>query len=625
MGVTATLPGLPASGVASVTLTPATGSAIVLAGTTSTTYGFTLQTTAAAPGIEGPFSFTVAVKTVVQQSANASGSRNVDDVAPTMGPITVLKPTPGSGPLAFGHDGIFFNLTDGSLPVLTFIGYDCGSGLNGPNNGSSIVPGPGSAPISSVASGATFTCPNQNIAKVYTYTLALDPATIARSSLPNENNSVPISIGLADPLGHGVGAGPSIPVTRRLWQSASIGATKIALGPQLFTLGSGGLIAVNKATGANTTWDAQATVAGADVAVGGTSANPLVYWLSSSSVSAGQMVVSPANLNSPSSFGCSIGAKASNSTTGRCLVNAIGDPIGGFINTTTKGAAIEGIVVRDSGAAIGTALNITTGSSYDCVAGVTTTSSSSSVVTTINTGSACPALAVEVNAPALHGASLFGLTNDTGGPQAFPLAGGSSSVSNGTGAIQLTASVTASGESVYLDSGQRWDYSNGVWGTSAAATGFVGLPLIGLGTDFGALAVARGTTTYVVTNLLAGTRGVYPATGGARALAIDGAGTAFLSGVNVAADVVGVSINSTNGFGSVTWPGRAFPAAIDDLVIDQSGVIYVASGGQVFALQTDSPGLGTDTTKASANNQSSWPARGRDACRSRNLSFSCPW
>ena len=51
--------------------------------------------------------------------------------------------------------------------------------------------------------------------------------------------------------------------------------------------------------------------------------------------------------------------------------------------------------------------------------------------------------------------------------------------------------------------------------------------------------------------------------------------------------------------------------------MDKTGVLYVSSNGQVSAMVTDSPGLGT------GNN--GWPIRGHDACRSYNLEYACPY
>jgi hypothetical protein len=53
------------------------------------------------------------------------------------------------------------------------------------------------------------------------------------------------------------------------------------------------------------------------------------------------------------------------------------------------------------------------------------------------------------------------------------------------------------------------------------------------------------------------------------------------------------------------------------MVMDKHGVLYVSSNGQVSAIATDSPGLGTGGL--------GWPIGGRDACRSFNLEYSCPW
>ena len=51
-------------------------------------------------------------------------------------------------------------------------------------------------------------------------------------------------------------------------------------------------------------------------------------------------------------------------------------------------------------------------------------------------------------------------------------------------------------------------------------------------------------------------------------------------------------------------------------------VLYLTSGNAVYAIATESPGLGT---QAGGANETAWPARNRDACNSRNLAYHCPY
>jgi hypothetical protein len=75
---------------------------------------------------------------------------------------------------------------------------------------------------------------------------------------------------------------------------------------------------------------------------------------------------------------------------------------------------------------------------------------------------------------------------------------------------------------------------------------------------------------------------------------------------------------TSTGVGASAWGLPILPGtSISDLVMDKSGNLYVASGGQVSAIATDSPGLGTGSY--------GWPVRARDACRSSNLEFACPY
>jgi hypothetical protein len=74
----------------------------------------------------------------------------------------------------------------------------------------------------------------------------------------------------------------------------------------------------------------------------------------------------------------------------------------------------------------------------------------------------------------------------------------------------------------------------------------------------------------------------------------------------------------SGGYGGYVWGLPAVPgSSISDAVLDKNGILYVVSGGQVSAIVTDSPGLGTASY--------GWPIRGHDACRSNNLEFVCPY
>jgi hypothetical protein len=247
----------------------------------------------------------------------------------------------------------------------------------------------------------------------------------------------------------------------------------------------------------------------------------------------------------------------------------------------------------------------------------------------VNDGSTCTAGTV-FNTGALHSGRLFDVKTVRAGKlitgttiTQVPLAGGTvvKTVTMGaTTPSPLVVFGNGGGELIFLDDGTRWDFSGTSWSSTPAAGGF-GWPLAtGIGADFSALVVSRGASSFMVNTLGGATVGLaVPFAGGATTPMVDAAGTVFLTDRNAVGEVVGLALNGSAGFGGVTVPSHTFPATISDLVVAKNGVLFVVSGGQVFALQSDSPGLGTDT------NSQFWPTRDRDACRSRNLSFACPW
>ena len=100
-----------------------------------------------------------------------------------------------------------------------------------------------------------------------------------------------------------------------------------------------------------------------------------------------------------------------------------------------------------------------------------------------------------------------------------------------------------------------------------------------------------------------------------------GSPLAYVGNAGSAGAIVSYSISS-GGLGAGSFPTLTLPASVDDLLLAADGTLYAAAGGSVYALQTDSPGLGT---AAGGANASAWPTPARDACRSSNLSYSCPY
>jgi hypothetical protein len=225
---------------------------------------------------------------------------------------------------------------------------------------------------------------------------------------------------------------------------------------------------------------------------------------------------------------------------------------------------------------------------------------------------------------AIYSARLFSL-NPSGAITETPVTGGTLSNTNSINPPSAAMAViqTGTGQQLFLSNGQRWDFSaGGIWSTAAQASGF-GWPLsAGKGTDATGYTVSRSAGKFLVQNTAGGTLGSLTSVGGTAPPMVDAAGTAFLTDRTALGQVEGLAFNGA-GWGAAKMPSHTFPAVIDDLVVDASGTLYVASGGVIYTLVTDSLGLGTDP--GAGANGLFWPTRGRDACRSQNLSFSCPW
>ncbi|HXN81668.1 MAG TPA: hypothetical protein VN883_04275, partial [Myxococcales bacterium] len=71
------------------------------------------------------------------------------------------------------------------------------------------------------------------------------------------------------------------------------------------------------------------------------------------------------------------------------------------------------------------------------------------------------------------------------------------------------------------------------------------------------------------------------------------------------------------GMGAVTpFALPVLPVAIDSVVLGSDGVLFAAAGGRVYAMITDS---------TSGTSAASWSGSGKDACRSNNLGYTCPY
>ena len=637
MPVTVTLPALPGSGLASLVLKAGSQTLPATVVANQKTYLFNLPTTYAPAGAEAGLSFTVSATSVVGAAAtSAAGTRFVDDLPPVIQNVTASYPAADPGPVGYSLDGSHFNLSYPLNTVLTFLAYDCGAGVAGTASAQIATLAPFTA---TSAAADTITCASARQVQRYTYSLQLDfsnQAALPRGLFPLEDNTLAIALTLNDALGspHQASAGISVAVTRRLWATqSSLGATQLAVGPRLMALGAGNLFSLDRATGVPSTWVNGGGVE--EVAVGGTFAAPVVYWLSNPGV----LSSSPANQVTPSSSTCSLVPVSESPDaddalivrdTSSALAVTDGSPYA-KIYDCTKCTGVSLTTCQNSCQSICGTCVVACGrfgggfGSYDTatICPSTTRRISSLTGSTCATVSSAITAAVPYGSGGISSGRIYSVANTALTETAATGGSVTSGPTLSAAASGLVLTGSGATDVMFLSNGQRFDFSGAAFGGGPAATG-LGWPLVTSGSSGSLYAVARRGGQFVLTDLAGNVASSVGFVGGTAAPLVDAAGTVFLAGRDSVNQVIGVSAAAGLGSGAVNGAvSHAFPAAIDDLVIDLNGILYVASGGNVYALQTDSKGLGTDP--AATANTNAWPARGRDACRSQNLSFACPW
>jgi hypothetical protein len=289
--VEVSLPGLPRSGVASVALKSGGQADIPCAASSTSSYTCTLPSTSAPAAAETVLAFSVAVTSFAGAGASAGGARRFDDLPPSISTAHAIPYPGGSGPLAWGHDGAHFNLRD-SGTLYTFSAWDCGSGVKAVSN-LTLTPQPSSRSVSLADSGARQACGNGVSAIIYDVAVQADLSTTAPGSFNAADNLLSIGVSVVDGPSNGAGGVVARPataskeanVTRRLWRaSVPPGVSSLALGPQLFASGSGGLYALAPLSGAQGTWTASATGAATIAFNNGT---PAVVYAQGNSIVAG--------------------------------------------------------------------------------------------------------------------------------------------------------------------------------------------------------------------------------------------------------------------------------------------------------------------------------------------------
>ena len=649
VAVTANVNPNPASGYpiagSSIDLTKAAaltaGSCVPIAPTSSasdgrggTTFTFSVPTSCAAAGAEAAMSLSVTATNLVgSQSPAGVGGLNVDDATPVIQSSAVTYPAADGGALGWSHDGSHFNRRDKAytIPPFNFVVYDCGADVNTGSGAFALTGVTGSSfqvngSLSAAPSSAgTITCPNGLTRTLWSFNYNVDFGSIPAGTLAGADNQVTFTFSVTDQTGstHQIAtttAGPasSVNVTRRLWRTpASLNVQTLAVGPRLFAGGAGGLWSLDKSSGSQAQWTASALSGTPEIATNG--AQPAVLYPVGGTVYMG---------DASAAAGSATASCAGSATFDSVLLeNASTALVNTHLDTTTT----------TPGYCDNTCFNPTDCYRKTCVQcgcyvpPVTTTNTTYQwqTMSLSGLGATCAA-APTFPAPILQNASAIGRNNilfvaDGASLSATPLAGGTSAVQTNNG---TTLIVTDSGGSdaalLYGTSVTKYSYA-GAW---SAGTVFANLspPLVSgrlpaPGQIIGLNLSVNGKWTDV--DLNGTTQGtVYP---GATTLFSPGAAivdstasnpVVYLPGVGAAGVVETHALTAAGIQPGIPWALPQLPAKIDDMVLASGGVLYVASGGQVWAILTDSPGVAAGP---------SWPTRGHDACRSYNLGYTCPY
>lgn len=612
--------------VVTFNLPPTSGiKSMALAGVTSFTgsgpYTIQLPTVNAPANTEAAYTQSLVVTSVVGTQALVPVTRNVDDAPPSIDGVAIQYPgcTVGDA-LCWGHDGAHFTVRD-SGHLVQVRAHDCGAGLS-LANGANLSPSFGSV-VSAVATGATALC-SSGTAPILAFMIDGDLSTRSFGT----QASLDLTATISDDLGHAAllagqtySARAPLALTRQLWQAANVipgGNPGLAVGPKIVLAAGTTVVGVIPSTG-NRAWTASVPTLGtaatkiAAVAIGTSGATPVAYVLSDNF----PIVRKAGYLASVSTFDA-----ASGQFNGACTSNVtVPTPLlAGSIPNITDGrdalalysngdaAAVAGVEVdwvgiasdkyeqRTLGWHVNGGCSPATGTTgwLDLPQGLTTN-------LVIGRGSAAYFGAETVD---LLGSPLpQGLVAVGAGGTGGPLLQNPAACNQGPFSLADNLGLDA----ILCSGGSKWTSGAGglakTWGPSYGAGPFLTSPAIdrvltAVPGGTGLLSLASGATSYT---LYGGTawlvdNGIVPVVYGSTAAGLEARHL------------------TSAGLADVAWPLPAVPGAVTNMMMDRTGVLYVVSGTALSAIYTDSRGLGAG-----------WPAAGRDACRSSNLEYACPY
>ena len=582
----------PRSGFASVQIQVSGQLNVSCTSFSALSWSCSLPLTYATAGAEGPFSFPVVAKSMTKISSSNSGIRYLDDVNPVIAASNAISYPTGS----WGHDGSHYTLRDSGI-LYTFSAYDCGAGVNSTPVSFGFTPQLVIRSASITNSGTAHACANGASATVFNVAVSGDLSTSTPGSFAGADNTSTIAVTIQDGVGHTAGSTVNVGVTRRLWQTGAIAATHLAMGPVLVVASDVGTITGLSAAIGTVAWGPVSNTANlsSGPAVGGSATAPLVYY-GLNTTSGKASVYSLAGGSGAGGVSCN----ASAAVFGNCPGSAYSRDIQ-LLSLASDGTAA--VIEDDEHTGI-------TAAGADC---------GTEAYTGTHVGAGCSSWfpsVVGATGLAVSGASATGAAIGRGG-QAFiadrgvakeiPVAGGSFTAGPANSCLGRAMVTDNGGNDSPVCDGQRTTWSSGFtlnWSTTFTRALQSG--------GFLVVATSGGAQPLTLSSGSPSGAGLTSQT----AWAIDASSPSVVYLSNGA--TLSAQHFSSGSFGSAAWGLPAVPGtSISDVVMDKSGILYVASGGQVSAIITDSPGLGTGSN--------GWPIAGHDACRSYNLEYSCPW
>ncbi|HEY2031362.1 MAG TPA: hypothetical protein VGH20_19360 [Myxococcales bacterium] len=560
-----------------------------------------LPTTLAPAGAESVLAVTVAAMSVTGVASTVTTTRNVDDAPPVISATPAIPyPAATSAPDRWGHDGAHFTLRD-SGALYRFSAWDCGAGIRSVS-AFSTSPVLASSTAAVADSGARHPCDNGTTAIVYDVAVASDLGVAG--AFPAADNLLSVAATVADsveggsrPTGvHSASASRTdIQVTRRLWQTPGGGFSNLAVGPAIVVSGPAGLSGLSPSDG-RTLW-ASAVAPLSGPVIGGTAAAPVGYYGQGSNTSENTLVAFDPSTGAVSKS-CVVASTPALPTGCRAAVPSV---------FRSSALALEsdgsGLLLASTGArgidSQGNGCGAQRAVFEQISAGVCSFNGATMI-------SQADGLQVGHGAHAFVASDIYDFAFDAPGDVTL------SEVSAAGGAVTAsTVSATSciltddAGSDSPLCDGSRYVWTGSGFAGPSYNSGPADVSLPGSDLYFAgpsAFALSSGAAAFA---------------GSGTVLAVDASPNPIAyvaSGGSVQAVHVGASAFGTQPF---TLP-PLLDTVVSDLALDRRGTLYVVSGnGQVSAMATDSPGLATQGF--------GWATRGRDACRSSSLDFTCPF